>query len=206
LVPQRINPRFRDRHAAIRQIGDESLERGIGLALARQLPLEGCLHPSLDHRAGLAGCLVGEIVLGQGRHLDLQIDAVEQRPGDFAAVARHNVRCAAAFRAGVPKITAGTRIHRRHELKVRRKIGLARGAGDGDAARFQRLAQRFQHGTRKLLLGISNIARIFQFSHANLNQLPLLSGAQMTRRTAICCHSPRIPSTTTPVAKQSSSL
>ena len=44
-----------------------------------------------------------------------------------------------------PSVAARTRIHRRDELELRRKLRLARRARDRDAARFERLAQHLEH-------------------------------------------------------------
>ena len=84
------------------------------------------------------------------RHLDLQVDAVEQRPGDARAVARNLVRRAAAAAVGVAEITAGAGIHRRDQLEARREIRLARGARDGDAPGLERLAQHLEHAALEL--------------------------------------------------------
>ena len=62
-----------------------------------------------------------------------------------AAIARDLVRRAAAPAAGVAEIAARAGIHRRDELEPRRKRRLARRARDVDAARFERLAQHFEH-------------------------------------------------------------
>jgi hypothetical protein len=40
--------------------------------------------------------------------------------------------------------SAGARVHRRHQLEGRGKVSLARGPRNGDAPRFERLAQHFQ--------------------------------------------------------------
>jgi len=45
----------------------------------------------------------------------------------------------------VAEVAAGAGVHRRHQLETGREIGLAAGAGDVDAAGFQRLAQGFEH-------------------------------------------------------------
>ena len=45
------------------------------------------------------------------------------------------------------QVAALARVHRRDQLKTRGKIRLVRGARDGDAARFERLAQHLEHVT-----------------------------------------------------------
>ena len=44
----------------------------------------------------------------------------------------------------VAQVAAVARIHRGDELEARRKIGLARGARNGDASRLERLAQHLE--------------------------------------------------------------
>ena len=56
---------------------------------------------------------------------------------------------AAAFPRGVAEKSAGARIHRRNEQKIRRKAQRHVGARDGDRAVFERLAQNLQHIARK---------------------------------------------------------
>jgi hypothetical protein len=81
----------------------------------------------------------------QRGHVDLDVDAIEQRPGQLAQIARRDVRCAAAAsgRIAVPAARAG--VHRGDQLTGGGKIGLLRSARDRDAAAFERLAQHFQH-------------------------------------------------------------
>ena len=63
----------------------------VRLALARDGAF-GCL----DERAGLAAAGLQQVGRGHGRHIDMQVDAVEQRAAELALVARDLVRCAAA--------------------------------------------------------------------------------------------------------------
>jgi len=77
-------------------------------------------------------------------HLDVQVDAVQQRAAELALVARHLVgRAAAAALCTAPE-AAGAGVHGRNQLEARRKLRAVRGAGDGDAAGLQRLAQGLQ--------------------------------------------------------------
>ena len=78
------------------------------------------------------------------RHLDLQVDAIEQRPGKPGPVALDHGRRAAATVLGIALVTAGTGIHRCHQHE-RRRIGQAlRCATDADLAILERLPQHLQ--------------------------------------------------------------
>ena len=48
------------------------------------------------------------------------------------------------------RVSKDSRIHRGDELEFRGELGLARGARDADAARFERLAQHFEHSPVEL--------------------------------------------------------
>ena len=82
---------------------------------------------------------------GLAGHGQVQVDAVEQRAGELAAVAGDLLRGAAAAAAGIAKIAAGAGIHRRHQLEARREAHLVAGPGDNDLPAFQGLAQHLQH-------------------------------------------------------------
>jgi hypothetical protein len=90
------------------------------------------------------------VVGGQGGHLHMQVDAVEQRAAELALVARHLVGRAAAGALRRPQKATGAGVHGGHHLKPRRKLRALRGARDGDVPGLQRLAQGFQRGTGKL--------------------------------------------------------
>ena len=64
--------------------------------------------------------------------LHMQIDAVQQGPGDTGAVASDLLHGAAAAPARVAQVTAGAGVHGRDQLETRRELGLAGGAGDMD--------------------------------------------------------------------------
>ena len=91
-----------------------------------------------------------QFVGGQLRHLDVQVDTVQQRARQAALVARHLVGRAAAGRLALAQVAARAGVHRGDELKARRKVGPARRAADGDAPALQRLAQGLQRGAREL--------------------------------------------------------
>lgn len=96
-------------------------------------------------RAAFARFLLHQFGCGQARDFDGQIDAVEQRAGNLAAVTRDAFGRATAGFDGMPEITARTRVHGGNKLEFRRIDGLARRAGNVDFAVFQRFAQHFQN-------------------------------------------------------------
>jgi hypothetical protein len=64
---------------------------------------------ALAHRAArFARGLAQHIFLGHGGHFQMDVDAVKQGPGNFAAIARHLVRRATAAAIEMPEIAAGT--------------------------------------------------------------------------------------------------
>src|SRR5207249_6679746 len=82
------------------------------------------------------------VVRRQRRELDVQVDAVEERPREAPEIARSLGRRAhAAIERGT---TAPARIGGGHELEACGKLADAAGAGDGDAAVFERLAERLE--------------------------------------------------------------
>lgn len=132
---------------AAERIGLAARQHVVGLALPRELPLAR----ERDARGhGFARFAGGRRPLGQlgGRergNLDLDVDPVEERPGQLAQIARGDVGRAAAAAARVAAPAARARIHRGDQLARRRKIRLQRGARDRDAAGLERLAQRLEH-------------------------------------------------------------
>src|SRR5205814_9215254 len=82
--------------------------------------------------------------------VDMQIDAVEERPGDARLVFLGAARRTTAGTAGLGEIAAAARVHRRDELHARREGDMAVGARDADATGFERLAQRLEGGTVEL--------------------------------------------------------
>jgi hypothetical protein len=66
-------------------------------------------HPLADPAGILAAAGGGEFAVVHQRHLDVQVDAVEQRPGDPLAVAFDLPRRAAALPLAIPVVAAGMR-------------------------------------------------------------------------------------------------
>jgi hypothetical protein len=103
----------------------------------------------------------------------VEIDAVEQRPRNAGAVARHTAVVAPAIALAAMTPSAGTRIGSRDELEVGRKHAADACPGDGDAAILEHLAQRLKAATVEL-------GQLVQEEHATMGQGDLPG----TRRTA----------------------
>ena len=81
---------------------------------------------------------------GEARHLDVQVDAIEQRPRDAGEVTAHRRRRAAAAAGRIARIAAGAGIHGGDELEARRELAAPGGARDADRTGLERLAQRLE--------------------------------------------------------------
>ena len=90
--------------------------------------------------------------------MNLYINAVEQRAGNFSPILFHLRRCALASAGRMPIPAAFARIHRTNQHEFRRIRHAPRRAHNGNRAIFQRLAQNLQgvHAKlRQLLLDVS---------------------------------------------------
>ncbi len=95
----------------------------------------------------------------------MDVDAVQQRAGDSAAVALDGAVFAGARVIGDAgaEIAAGTGVHGGDEHEFRGKSEALGGAGDGDDAILQGLAQHFQHAALEL-------RQLIQKQHAAMRQ------------------------------------
>src|SRR5712691_1051361 len=125
-------------------------EPGVVLALAFELPSARTFDALPDLRGAFASAHLHDLVFAQRGHLDLDIDPIQQRSREPAAVARDLVGRAAAPAAKMARYPARTGIHCADQLEARRIFGLAGGPRDGNAAGFERLAQRFEHSAIEL--------------------------------------------------------
>jgi len=126
-------------------------------------------HARGHHGAGLAGWRGQQLGRAGGQHLDLQVDAVQQRAAESPLVTRHRLGRAAAGPARGRARTqpaAGAGVHGRHQLEAGREHRLPRRAADGDAATFHGLAQRLQRGAREF-------RGLVQEQHATMGQADL---------------------------------
>src|SRR6266581_4390059 len=110
-----------------------------------------CSNDAFANSSGSFLCtFAGDITIFACGHFDVQIDAVEQRPGDSLPIALHLKRAATAFALQVAKIAARTGIHRRNEHQLRGKSDATCRARHGDLPVFEWLAQYFQRRSLKL--------------------------------------------------------
>ena len=134
------------------QVGIEllALQAVVGAVLACQGPRPCLRNPGAHGAAALAAAVLQQLGRWQGRYFDVQVDAVEQRAAQLALVARNLLGRTAAGPLWAAGKAARTGVHGGDELKAGRELGALRGAGDGDAARFQRFAQGFEGAAGKL--------------------------------------------------------
>lgn len=115
------------------------IEEGVGAALARLLDPACTRHLGGDRCAVLAAGRRRVERSGFAGDGQVQVDAVEQRAREFAAVALDLVRRAAAAPTGIAEIAARAGIHCRHQLEARGETHAVPGTGDHDMATFQGL-------------------------------------------------------------------
>ena len=76
------------------------------------LHLPGLDHPLGDVLAAYAGAFYGgELVEGDGGYFHVEVNAIQQRPGDLAEVALDDGRAADAFLVGVVVVAAGAGVY-----------------------------------------------------------------------------------------------
>jgi len=99
-----------------------------------------------DFAAAFGGRRQDEIGCGHRRHFDMQVDAVDQRAGNPRLIVggAAGVGPAAAGKAGFAGAAAAARIHCPDQHEPRRIGDAMIGAGNGNLAGFQRLAQRVE--------------------------------------------------------------
>mgnify|MGYP007090654815 CR=1 FL=1 len=126
------------------------VEEGVGAALALLLALSG--EGDLAGDGGAVGAVVGGGSKGGGFAGDgeVQVDTVEQGPGQFVAIALDQFAAAAAAPGGIAEIAAGAGVHGSHQLETRREAHPVPGPGDDNLAGFQRFAKYLQYPAFKL--------------------------------------------------------
>ncbi len=106
---------------------------------------------ALAHRfAGLAPTLVGERPVLHGGDLEVNVDAVEQRPRDAREIALHADRAAGARVLRIAVVAARAGVHRRRQHEARRIAQAHRRPRDGHHPVLHRLAQHLEHVLAKL--------------------------------------------------------
>src|SRR5439155_2240479 len=108
------------------------------------LPFPGADDAFANGIGAFLRALAGDIAIFDRRHFNMQIDAIEQRPGNALTISLHLHRSAAAFALEIAEVAARARVHCGDEHELRRKRDAACGAGDGDFAVFERFAHHLQ--------------------------------------------------------------
>jgi hypothetical protein len=106
---------------------------------------------ALANRGRIFGLVGGaHLFIVHGGDVDMDIDAVHERTGDFRDVALDHGRGALAVAGAVVVETAGARVHGGGEHEARGESEGPAGAGDAHSGIFKRLAQDFEDVAREL--------------------------------------------------------
>ncbi len=92
-----------------------------GLLERASLPVAGGHDARADLGGAFGGCSAAQLLILDGRDLDMDIDAVEQRAGDLGDVALDHGRGAHALARLVVEISAGAGIHGGGQHEARRE-------------------------------------------------------------------------------------
>jgi hypothetical protein len=107
---------------------------------ARRLDRARVCDARLDGRGGLTGPAIRELLVGDPWHVEMDVDAVQQRATDPLLIAVDGPRRTGAGAPRVASVAAGTRIHRGDQGEVGREGQRAGGTGQRHSAVLQRLA------------------------------------------------------------------
>ena len=109
-------------------------------------------HAGRDLAAALGGRRQDQVGGADRRHLDVQVDAVEQRAGEPRLILAGAARQLAAMagEAGLARAAAAARVHGGDQHEARRIGDAVVGARDRDLAALERLAQRVEHARIEL--------------------------------------------------------
>ena len=133
-------------HRTLRlRVGADAVETERGVALG--LDVARACDARRDLAAALGRRRQDQIGGGHRRHVDMQIDAVEQRTGEAVLIIGDaaRIRAALAHEARIVGAAAAAGIHRRDQHEARRIRDAMIGARDRDLAGLERLAQRIQN-------------------------------------------------------------
>lgn len=125
-------------------------ERDAGLHKALTLTMSGAGNASSHSGREFGPARSDELLVINPRDVDEHVDAVEQRSGDATLVPAYELQRAATLSRRVAEVTAGARVHCRHEHEVGRKRGRKPSPTDGDHTVLQGLAQDFEYLRREL--------------------------------------------------------
>ena len=123
-------------------------DRGVPEALQLDGPRR--IDARLDGGGAFLLLRTGQAVEADGRHLDVQVDAVEQRAGNPAKIPRNGAVRAGAGARRVAVVPAGARIHGGDQHEPAGEGDRAVDARDGHGAVLQRLAQHLHGAAGKL--------------------------------------------------------
>ena len=97
------------------------------------------------------GCrTAAQLFILDGRHLNVNVDAIEQRAGDLGHVALDHRRRTHALARLVVEVAAGAWVHGRGQHEARREAERHGGARNGDGVILKRLPHHLQHVAWKL--------------------------------------------------------
>jgi hypothetical protein len=133
---------------------------------ALRLELPGRDHALADALRRLAAALAGQLVILDLRHLDVDIDPIEQRPRQTLLVAADRRRGAGAGPAWRVEKSTCAGIHRANQDKVGRKAERPGGPADHDRVVLERLA----HDLEDLLV---KLGHLIEEQHAAVGQRDL---------------------------------
>ncbi len=106
--------------------------------------------PSAHDRRRLGETRRGDILVRHTRHLDVDVDAIEQWSREFGEIPPDGKRRAGASAQPIAVVAARTRVEACDQHEVGGVGHRARRARHGDIAILERLAQHFQRRSRKL--------------------------------------------------------
>ena len=104
-------------------------------------------HPVAHICGGFALFIGGELFVVNEGNFDVEINAIEERAGDFGAVVFDLTWATAALANGISEKPARTGIEGSNEKKTGLELQGSGRAGNGHLAIFKRLTQHFESGT-----------------------------------------------------------
>ena len=145
-ISEKLASRIIRRRDAIQQVAV-----GLGIRTHTRTIVPVCLqlarggHPARDCGAAFGWWRKREIGRGHALHINMQIDAVEQRARSSRLIIHGAPGGAAAGKRRVPQMAAPTRVHGRDELHTRREGDVRIGPRNADIAGLEWLPKRIQN-------------------------------------------------------------
>lgn len=120
-------------------------EPGIRFTRSGQLPF-ACRADAFAHRrGGFSGMTGPQFSMIDPWYFELEIDTIEQGPGDPRTIAADLIGRTTTAPTGIASMAARTRVHCGDKLKSGRKVSLSRSPRNRDVTRFDWLAQHFEN-------------------------------------------------------------